>query len=143
MEAREKLKDYLPPFWAAMLRLSGKYKELQTQNIPIRDLENECDNIIDITVRPLLIDIKNKMIRERKDWFHKIITPIENGLKIFAAKPPITTADLITTGISAGTNVALDIIKPSREVDEISKQSGMTFLIKLDELIRNKESNGK
>ncbi len=132
LEARERLKDYLLPFWASMLSLAGTYKSLLSQNISIHDFENECDNIVDTTVRPKLIDIKQKMLKERKNWFYRVITPAINGVKVFAAKPPLTTTDIITSSISAGANVALDIVKQSYALDSTSKQAGLTFLIELD-----------
>jgi hypothetical protein len=140
LEAREKLKDFLPPFWSSMLRLTSCYNSLLTQNVPNNDLERECDIIINTVVRPTLIDLNQKIKLERRDWFHKIVTPVTNGVKIFAAKPPINTIDLLTTSSAAGTNVSLDVIKQIAGTDSLKNSSGLTLLIQLDKYLRDNNS---
>lgn len=139
LEARERLKDYLLPFWSSMLYLTGCYKSLLHQNTSIPEIERECEFIIDTHVRPNLIDLNQKLIKEPKGWFRKIVTPFMNGVKIFAAKPPLTTTDLLTTGVAAGANITLDIITQSMKLRPSTKQSGLTLLVELDKYLRNRK----
>jgi len=140
LEAREKLKDYTLPFWSSMFYLTDRYKYLLDQNIFDPDIERECDFIIDTYVRPNLIDLNQKIIKERKGWLRKIVTPVVDGVKIFAAKPSLTTTDLLTTAVAAGANIALDTISESMKTDISPNQAGLTLLIELAKYPRNKKS---
>lgn len=141
LEARERLKDHILPFWSSMLYLTGFYRSLLNQNISSSDIEKECEFIIDTHVRPKLIDLNQKMIKERKGWFGKIITHVADGVKIFAAKPPLTTTDLLTTAVAAGANITLDAISESMKLGTSTKQSGLTLLIELDKYLRNRKGD--
>lgn len=136
LEARERLKDYLPPFWSSMLKLSIEFKARLEEGISALDLQRECEDIIDTTVRPALIDINQELLKERKNWFHKIITPVAKGLKVIVGKPPVTTADLISSGLALGANVTLDVADQIRKVNAISQESGLTFLLELEKFMR-------
>jgi len=116
------------------------YRSLLDQNISTSDIERECEFIIDTHVRPKLIDLNQKIIKERKGWFGKIITHAADGVKIFAAKPPLTTTDLLTTAVAAGANITLAIISESMKLGTSTKQSGLTLLIELDKYLRNRKS---
>lgn len=140
LEARERLKDYLLPFWSSMLYLTGYHKSLLDQNISSPDIERECDFIIDTEVRPKLIDLNQKIIKERKGWFGKIVTHVVDGVKIFAAKPPLTTTDLLTTAVAAGANITLDTISESMKLGTSTQQSGLTLLIELDKYLRSRKT---
>lgn len=141
LEARERLRDYLLPFWSSMLYLTGYHKSLLDQNISSPTIERECDFIIGTEVRPKLIDLNQKIIKERKGWFGKIVTHVADGLKIFAAKPPLTITDLLNTSVAAGTNITLDIITESMKLGTSTKQSGLTLLIELEKYLRNRKSS--
>lgn len=136
LEERERLKDYLPPFWASMLRLSGEFKARVREGMPAVDLQRECGEIVDTVVRPALIDLNQKLLKERRKWFYKIITPVAKGLKVVAGKPPLTTADLISSGIAFGANVAIDVAEQMRKVSIVSQESGLTLLLELEKLTR-------
>lgn len=66
LEAREKLSDLLPSFWASMLEMSSKIKERVSEDHDPEDLIFECREIVDTEVRPSLVEIRNKMELERK-----------------------------------------------------------------------------
>lgn len=136
LEARERLKDYLPPFWSSMLKLSIEFKARLNEGTSALDLERECEDIIDTTVRPALIDLNQELLKERKNWFHKIITPVAKGLKVMVGKPPVTTADLISSGLALGANVTLDVADQIRKANAISQESGLTFLLELEKFMR-------
>jgi hypothetical protein len=136
LEARERLRDYLPPFWSSMLKLSREFKSRVREGMPAVDLQRECGEIIDTVVRPALIDLNQKLLKERRNWFYKIITPAARGLKVMVGRPPLTTADLISSGIALGTNVAIDVAEQMRKVNAVSQESGLTLLLELEKLTR-------
>jgi len=124
-------------FWASMLKMSIELKRRITQDISPEELEKEAADICNSIVRPSLIELNEKLTKDRKNWFHRIIAPITTGLTTMIAKPPVTTADLVTSGIALGTNVAINSIEQLKRIRAASQDSGLTYLIKLDELIRN------
>ena len=141
LEARDRLRDYLLPFWASMLRLTSYHRSLLDENVSSPDIERECNFIIETEVRPKLIDLKQKMLKERKGWFGKIVTHVADGVKIFAARPPLTTTDLLATAVAAGTNITLDTITESLKLGSSTQQSGLTLLIELEKYLRNRKSS--
>jgi hypothetical protein len=140
LEARARLRDYLPPFWSSMLHLTSFHKSLLDQNLSSPDIERECDIIIDTDVRPKLIDLNQKIIKERKNWFSKIVTPVAAGVKMLAAKPLLTTTNLYTIALALGVNIAVDRISESLKPSASTQQSGLTLLIELDKYLRNRRS---
>ena len=68
LEAREQLRDLLPPFWGAMFKLSTYFKEHLEQGSPLQDIDQECEDYIDATVRPALIELNSKLNKERKEF---------------------------------------------------------------------------
>lgn len=139
LEARERLKDYLPPFWASMLRLSVELKRRIIEGMPLADLEKESADIFHSIVRPSLIELNQKLIKERKNWFHKIITPIANGLTAMIARPPVTTMDLISAGITLGANITINAAEQFKRIESTSQDSGLAYLIQLDEFVQKSD----
>jgi len=139
LEARERLKDYLPPFWASMLKLSIELRRRMIEGIPLADLERESADIFHSIVRPSLIELNQKLIKERKNWFHKIITPVAKGLTAMIARPPVTTMDLVSAGITLGANITIDTAEQFKKIKATSQDSGLAYLIQLDEFVRKSD----
>ncbi|HEX2944446.1 MAG TPA: hypothetical protein VHT96_00635, partial [Clostridia bacterium] len=137
LEARYKLRDLLPPFWSSMIKLTTDLKARIKENIPSNDLIMEGKEIIESTVKPALIDLKQKMALERKHWFYKIIGPVNNGIKLLAGNSSLSQSNLMLTGLSLGTNMAFDVADQIRKVDLLSKETGLMFLLKLDKIINS------
>ncbi len=132
LEARERLRDLLPPFWGTMLRLSTDFSKCLEQGQALHDIERECEDYIDTNVRPALIELNSKLEKDRKSWFHKILSLTAKETKLIIGKPPLTVADLVSSGLQLGANVALDIAQSDTALHE----PGLTYLIELDKLIR-------
>lgn len=142
LEAREKLKDHLPPFWASMLKLSAElFERLNPKEDEIK-LQREVDYAVSTIVRPTLIELVNKMEKERKQWFYKILSPLVTGLKIMVGKPPGDLASLISSSLTLGANVSLDIVKQLRKVEALKQNSGLTYIIELHKIL-NKPKHTK
>jgi len=132
LEARERLKDFLPPFWGTMFRLSNDFRKRLEQGQALRDIELECEDYIDTNVRPALIELNRKLEMDRKNWFHKVLSLTAKETKLIIGKPPLSLANLVSTGLQLGANVALDIAQS----DVASNEAGLTYLIELDKLLR-------
>ncbi len=132
LEARERLKDFLPPFWGTMFRLSNDFSKRLEQGQALRDIELECEDYVDTNVRPALIELNSKLEKDRKNWFHKILSLTAKETKLIIGRPPLSMADLVSSGLQLGANVALDIAQS----DIASNEVGLTYLIELDKLIR-------
>lgn len=131
LEARERLRDHLPPFWSAMLKLSAELSERLGDKANVEDLQREVDHAVSITVRPALIDLVDKMEKERKQWFNKILSPVVKGLRVLAGKPPVDLAGLISSSLTLGAEVSLDVAQQLRKVETLKQESGLTYIIEL------------
>lgn len=139
LEARERLKDYLPPFWASMLRLSAVFQDRLTEGASDLDLARECQDIVDTTVRPALIDLNQKLLKDRRRWFHKIMGPVGKNLRILGGRPPVTTADLVSAGLAFGANVAIDVGQQMSKKNVVPKEAGLIFLIELEKVTQGRK----
>ncbi|RJR42591.1 MAG: hypothetical protein C4567_06950 [Deltaproteobacteria bacterium] len=138
LEARFKLKDHLPPFWSSMLKLSEELrKKLGEKGSELR-LQREVDNAVDTIVRPALIDLINKLEKERKNWFFKILSPVTKGLRVIVGNPPVSTAELISTSLKLSSDIAFDVSDQIRKVNALKQESGLTYLLELHKRISNR-----
>ena len=136
LEARDRLKDQLPLFWASMLKLSTKLKTEINQDMNLKDVLFETQEIVDTTVLPALVELKQKINQEKKSWFYKILNPVYDGVKMFMGNPKLTTENLIVTGLTTGMNITSNFVEQEYEIQKIKKEAGLTFLLRLDELIK-------
>lgn len=138
LEARNKLKDHLPPFWSAMLKLSSRLKECIKKCSTTDELIKEGQDLIDTTVRPALIDLNNKLEKERKKWFYRILSHLNKGLGLSLSNPPITQQQLITNALIMGTDVIKDTARNMQTIESLKNEAGLTFLLELDRLVNKK-----
>lgn len=136
LEARYRLRDHLPPFWSSMLKLTAELSERLAPNCSEKDLQREVDRAVNTIVRPALIDLVNKLEKERKLWFYRILSPIAEGLRVLAGKPPTDLAGFLSSSLTLGANVSLDIAKQLRSVDALKQDSGLTYVIELNNILR-------
>ena len=99
LEARYKLRDFLPPFWSSMLKLSVDLRKRISSDMPIEQIMFEGKELVDTTVLPTLIELKQKIRKEERDWFHKIIYPAANGIKLLIGNPNLTPEGLMRAGL--------------------------------------------
>lgn len=136
LEARDKLSDHLPQFWSVMLKFSQEGKEIIRNAKTSVEANLECRNLVDTTIRPVLVDLNQKIIRDRKNWFYKILSPVGNSLKFLVGKPNLTNMDLLTTSMSLATDIGVDYLNHKRKLNELKDEAGLTYLIKLGENIK-------
>ena len=131
LEARERLRDHLPPFWSAMLKLSiDLEKNIDTLTTPV-SVQKEVSRSVDTVVRPALIDLLHKLELEKKDRFKRILASGLKALKIFAGKPTTDLAGLVSASALAGADAALDFAEHLRKVEAMKRESGLTYLIEV------------
>ena len=139
LEAREKLRNHLPPFWSAMLKLSVELQSRLDTKLDQTKLQRECDNAVSTIVRPALIDLVDKMEKERKLWFHKILSPLSLGLGVLVGKPPVTPFELAATSLKLGADIALDVSTQIQKVENMKRETGLTYLIELHKVLSGKQ----
>jgi hypothetical protein len=133
LEARERLADHLPPFWASMLRMSAEIRERVENCGSFDQALKECEEIVDTVVRPSLIDLNEKLLKEKRNWFYRILSPVAKQLKVIVGTPPVTTAGLISASLSLGANVAVDVSEHMLKSESLT-EAGLTYLLKVGEL---------
>jgi hypothetical protein len=135
-EARERLRDHLPPFWSSMLKLSAELAKRLEPKSDEKDMQREVDHAVSTTVRPALIDLVSKMEKERKQWFYRILSPLAKGLQVLAGKPPSDLATLVSSSLTLGAEVALDVAQQLRKVEALKQESGRTYVVELHKPLR-------
>lgn len=140
LEARDRLKDFLPPFWSAMLKLSKDLRNRISENMPTEQLLFEGQEIVDTTVLPALIELKEKILKEQKNWFYKIMSPIAGGIKLLIGNSQLTYDGLIRAGLYSSFDIIGGAYSQKRAVDSIKQESGLTFLLKADKILANSKN---
>jgi hypothetical protein len=135
LEARERLRDHLPPFWAAMLRLSTELAKRINESMPTNEMLREADEIVDTIVRPSAIELKKKIEKERTSWMKRILGPTSETLKLLFGRPGLTQHDLLTAAMLLGVNATSSALEQARTVDSLRNDSGLTYLLELEKLV--------
>jgi len=136
LEARDKLSDHLPVYWSSMLKLSKELKPLVENCTTHSEIINEGKEMIDTIVRPALIDLNDKIEKERKQWFYKIFGRAYKGLKMVASNPPITQEQLIKSSLLLGADTAVGIANDFQKVESMKSEAGLTYLLELSTLAK-------
>lgn len=138
LEARDRLSGHLPLFWSAMLKFSQEGRTIIRNSQTINEANRECKNLVDTTIRPILIDLNEKIIKERKIWFHKILSPVGNAMKLIVGKPDLSNLDLLNASMSLATDVGVNYVNHKRKLNELKNEAGLTYLLKLGEHMNSK-----
>ena len=59
-----------------------------------------------------------------------------DGVKMFIGNPKLTTENLIITGLTTGMNITSNFVEQEYEIQKIKREAGLTFLLRLDELLK-------
>ncbi len=140
LEARSRLSDHLPPFWSAMLKLSVEMRNRIKETKSLEEMHKESQYLVDTTVMPALIDLKQKMLKEEKEWFFKILSPIQKGLRIMVGNPPLTQQQLLTNALVLGSDVMMGAAEHMQTIDALKNEAGLTFLLEAQKALSNKEA---
>lgn len=131
LEARYRLSDQLPPFWSAMLKLSVELRGRIRDCKSAEEIAREGQELVDTLVRPALIDLRQKLIKEKRQWFHRILSPIQKGLRLLVGNPPLTQQQLLTNALVLGADVAMAAAENMRQIEALKGDAGLTFLLDL------------
>lgn len=137
LEARERLKDQLPPFWSAMLKTSVELKNLIADCPNHYEVTREATDLVDRLVRPAVIDLSAKLEKERKDWFYKILSPIRSGLRLLVGNPPLTQQQLITNALVLASDTCVAVADNMRTIESLKQEAGLSYLLDLSDLVSN------
>lgn len=134
LEARSRLSDHLLPFWSAMLKLSIDLKGRIQNSKSSDEVLFEAQELVDTTVMPALIDLKTKMEKEKKDFFYRILSSVQRGLKLMVGNPPITQQQLLTNALILGSDVAMCAADSMKRIEALKDDAGLTFLLETDKM---------
>lgn len=141
LEARERLKNHLPPFWSSMLKLSTDAKKITKESKDVSEAIKECQNLVDTLVRPALVDLVLKIEKERRNWFYKIVSPLANTVKLFVGNPSVNPAALIKGSLAMATDMTADYIQTKQKIDDLKAESGLTYLLEVHKNLSQKGSS--
>lgn len=135
LEARERLRDHLPLFWASMLRLSSELSKRIAENATSAVVLREADDLVDTIVRPGAIELGKKLEKERKGWFRRILGPAQQSLKLICGRPGMTKQDLITAALLLSADITTATVEKMRDLSSLRNDSGLTYLIELEKTL--------
>ncbi len=135
LEARYKLRDYLPPFWSAMLKLSVDLRKRISDGMTIDLILYEGQELVDTTVLPALFELNQKLNAERKGWFDKIIYPVTNGMKLLIGNPQLTFEGIARAGLYSSLDIVDGLYSQKRAVDIIKQENSLAYLLKVDKFL--------
>lgn len=134
LEARDKLKDHLPQFWSAMLKLSVDLKTLIKDANSAQEVSVLGAEMVDTIVRPALIDLNHKIELERKQWFRRVFGSVYKALKVVAANPPVTQDQLIRSSLLLGAEASMNLAEQIQKIETMKNEAGLTYLLELSNL---------
>ena len=134
LEARERLSNHLPPFWSSMLKLTEELKRRIADRRTFDKVLKDTQDLVDATVLPALVDLQSKMEKERKQFFYRILAPIQKGLRLLVGNPPITQQQLLTNALILGSDVAMSAAGHMQTIEALKNEAGLTFLLQLGEM---------
>jgi hypothetical protein len=135
LEARHRLRDYLPPFWVSMMSLSVSIREAISQGGQSPEIDRAIADTVDTVVFPTLIELKHKLAKERRQWFHRILARGGRTLHVAMGHPDATAVDFISAGLMLGADVAIDAAQAASMATEARRNSPLTLLLELDRLL--------
>lgn len=135
LEARDKLRDYLPVFWASMLKLSTTLRLAIKECKTYDEVAAIGRDTVDTLVRPAIMELNDKIEKERKQWFKKIFGSVYRALKVGIGNPPLTQAQLFRTSVMLGVNTAMAFADQAQHIESMKSEAGLTYLLELGSLI--------
>ena len=119
-----------------MLKLSVELRRRIEGKTRSEELHREVGDLVDTLIRPALIDLVKKLEMDRKDWFYKILAPVQRGLRLLVGNPPLTQQQLITSALVLASDVTMSAAENMRAIEALKRESGLTYLLDLSEEIK-------
>ncbi len=135
LEARHKLRDHLPLFWASMLKLSTELKGAIKNCKDNDEVFAASQDLVDTIVRPAVLDLNHKIELERKQWFHRIFGSVYKALRMTASNPPLTQDQLIRSSLMLGADAAMNFADHLQKVESMKNEAGLAYLLELGALV--------
>ena len=136
LEARERLREHLPPFWAAMFRLSGELEKRLTTQMPPPELLREVEELTDLAVRPALIELERKLELERRNWFFKILAPVGRFVRLLIGGGGLASPNLLPGAVASGSEVALATADVFHTIHNLRREQGLVFLLEVERRLK-------
>lgn len=142
LEAREKLKDQLTPFRAAMLSLAPKVRSGISGKAPLSQVFMEAKYIAETDVLPRLTELNRRIELERGMFWRKIIQKVGGNLPGIALKW-ISGAGL-TAAIDVakvGSGIAAQAIDNNTLYNNLLANGGLGYLLNIQKVIDRRVAN--
>jgi len=137
LEARDRLSQHLPMFWSAMFKLSGELRKRIEGSASQKDIQSEAIDLVDTLVRPSLIELHTKIEKEKRDWFYKILSPVQKGIRLMIGNPPLTQQQLLTSALILASDTCMGVAENMRAIESLKGEAGLTYLLDLSQLLQN------
>jgi hypothetical protein len=135
LEARDRLRDQLPPFWSSMFKASVELKKLIAGSKSHYEVSREATDLVDRTIRPAVIDLATKLEKERKDWFYKILSPVRTGLRLLIGNPPLSQQQMLTSALVLASDACASVAENMRTIEALKSEAGLSYLLDLADVL--------
>jgi hypothetical protein len=136
LEARDRLRDQLGPFRAAMLRLAPLVRDRISDNDRFDELLAEAKFVADTRVLPTLVEVQRRLERERGRFWRRILMKAGPLLPQFVLSWSSTSAvSAAVAAIQQAAGIATDRINHEAVLVSLLELGGVGFLLAVpDEL---------
>ena len=139
LEAREKLKNELIPFRAAMFTLAPKVRSGIGANLSMGELYKEARYIVETDVLPRLVELKRRLEVERGTFWRRLIQKAGSHL------PSIALKWASSSGVSAAVDAvklagdaSMDMIENEKLLHQLLTNGGLGYLVNLQAEVQKK-----
>ncbi len=142
LEVREKLKDQLTPFRAAMLALAPKVRSGIIEKAPLSQVFKEAKYIAETDVFPRLTELKRRIDLEQGMFWRKIIQKVGGNLPGIALK--WVSGSSLTAAIDAakvGSGIAAQAIDNNTLCNSLLANGGLGYLLNIQKTIDRRIAN--
>jgi hypothetical protein len=135
--AREKLKEQLVPFRMSMQKLSSTLKSAIKDIKNIDEIKVEAKFIAESQVEPAIYELRRKIEIEKDKLWIKIFGKVISWIPLVAKGFAMPTPDNIFEAMEKVYGDVGTLAENIQNID-IAKEAGMCYLLKLDEIIKDK-----
>lgn len=139
LEVREKLKDELIPFRAAMLALAPRVRAGITANASMQDLFDEAQYLVETNVIPRLTELKRRLTLEKGVFWRKVIQTTASCLPNIMLK--MTSGSGMIAAIEAAKlagGLAAKTVDNDKLVQDLLANGGLGYLLSIESELNTK-----
>ena len=100
----------------------------------MQDVLFEAQFLVDTIVMTTVIDLQ-KMLKDKKDWFYRILSAVQKGIRLMVGNPPLTQQQLLTSALILGSDVIMSAAENLRTIEALKQEAGLTFLLQAEKIL--------